>query len=107
MAALIKSCVRKDDVVCRYGGEEFTVLLPDTDAEKASTIAERVREKVEENVFMIDGKSIRTTISGGIAEFPRIAGSATELLSYADRAMYIGAKFKGRNKIRIYDDKLA
>ena len=82
-------------------------MLKITAGEIKAEIAERVREKVEENVFMIDGKSIRTTISGGIAEFPRIAGSATELLSYADRAMYIGAKFKGRNKIRIYDDKLA
>ncbi|HBM76002.1 MAG TPA: hypothetical protein DD429_10700 [Clostridiaceae bacterium] len=107
VATLIKSCVRKNDVVSRYGGEEFTVVLPDTDSEKAYAIAERIRENVEKNIFVIDGKKIRTTVSGGISEFPKIASSATDLLSYADRAMYIGAKFRGRNKIKIYDDKLA
>lgn len=107
IAMLIKSCVRKNDVVSRYGGEEFTVVLPDTDSNEAYAIAERVREKVEGYDFLIDGKRIKTTVSGGISEFPTVAANATELLSYADRAMYIGAKFKGRNRIKIYDDKLA
>lgn len=107
VARLIKSSVRKNDIVARYGGEEFTAILPELDSDGAYVIAERIREKIENHVFLIDGFEIRITVSGGIAEYPRIASNAIELVSYADRAMYVGAKFKGRNKIKVYDEKLA
>lgn len=107
VAHLIKNSVRKNDVVARYGGEEFTVILPDLDSEGSYVIAERIREKIENHIFKANGFDIRITISGGISEYPKIASNSIELVSYADRAMYVGAKFKGRNKIKIYDEKLA
>lgn len=107
VAMIIKNNVRKNDIVSRYGGEEFTVVLPDTGAEEAYVIAERVRVKVEDHIFAIDQNNIRVTVSGGISEYPRIASSITELVNYADRAMYVGAKFNGRNKIKIYDSVIA
>lgn len=107
VAHLIKSLVRKNDIVSRYGGEEFTVILPELTSNEAYVIAERIRENIEEHDFIIDGFNIKVTVSGGISEFPKIADNDVELVNYADRAMYIGAKYKGRNKIKIYDGKLA
>lgn len=107
VARIIKGSVRKNDVVARYGGEEFTVILPDLDSEGAFAIADRIRDRVENHVFLYDGHEIKLTISGGISEYPRTAANPIELVSYADRAMYVGAKFKGRNKVKIYDERLA
>lgn len=107
VAQLIKSLVRKNDIVSRYGGEEFTVILPELTSNDAYVIAERIREKIEEHDFIIDGFNIKVTVSGGISEFPKIADNDVELVNYADRAMYIGAKYKGRNRIKVYDEKLA
>lgn len=102
VAMIIKSCVRKNDIVARYGGEEFTVVLPGIGSKETYAIAERVREKIEAHVFSVDGNDIRITISGGISEYPGTATNSTELVNYADRAMYVGAKFNGRNKIKMY-----
>lgn len=107
VAQLIKSLVRKDDIVSRYGGEEFTVILPELNSHDAYLIAERIRSKIEGHDFIIDGFNIKVTVSGGISEFPKIASNDVELVNFADRAMYIGAKYKGRNRIKIYDEKLA
>jgi diguanylate cyclase (GGDEF)-like protein len=99
--------MRKNDVAARYGGEEFTVILSEMDSEGAYVVAERIRNNVEQHNFFINGSKIKVTISGGVAEYPKVATNAVELVSYADRAMYVGAKFKGRNKIKIYDENLA
>lgn len=107
VAQLIRSLVRKNDIVSRYGGEEFTVILPELNSDEAFVIAERIRGRIEEHDFLIDGFNIKVTVSGGISEFPKIASNDVELVNYADRAMYIGAKYKGRNKIKIYSEKLA
>jgi diguanylate cyclase (GGDEF) domain len=107
VADLIKSSVRKDDIVARYGGEEFTVILPELDSDEAYVIAERIRNKIEEHIFAVNDLKIKITISGGISEYPRLAANDVELVNYADRAMYVGAKFRGRNRIKIYDEKLA
>lgn len=105
ISKIIKDNVRNTDIVSRYGGEEFTVILPDTDEEKAYQIAERIREKVEETIFYsVEGDEIRVTLSGGVSQFPDRADSGTSLLAYADRAMYSGAKKCGRNKISIYEN---
>jgi GGDEF domain-containing protein len=74
---------------------------------RSTNTPERIRKRIEEHTFEINGQNIKVTISGGISEYPAIAANAVELVSYADRAMYVGAKFKGRNKIKIYDEKLA
>ncbi|KGG81199.1 hypothetical protein Y919_02100 [Caloranaerobacter azorensis H53214] len=103
IANIIKNNVRANDKVFRYGGEEFTVILPKTDQQHAYDIAERIRKAVENTKFYSsEGDEIKITISGGLAEFPDEADSGAELLAYADRAMYIGAKKQGRNKISRY-----
>lgn len=100
---IIKGNVRKSDIVSRYGGEEFTVILPQTDEDTAFSIADRIRQIIEDTLFItVRGKSIRITISGGVSEFPKQADSGSSLLAYADRAMYIGSKRQGRNKISKY-----
>lgn len=100
---IIKENVRKSDIVSRYGGEEFTVILPKTDETTAYKIADRIREIIEEDTFRTaNDKKINITISGGVSEFPRQADSGSTLLAYADRAMYIGSKRQGRNKISKY-----
>ena len=103
VAELIKNNVRCHDIVSRYGGEEFTVILPNTDQANAYQIAERVRIAIEQSVFRsCYGEKIKITISGGISEYPICADSGPTLLAYADRAMYIGSKQEGRNKISTY-----
>ncbi|WP_069649204.1 sensor domain-containing diguanylate cyclase [Caloranaerobacter ferrireducens] len=103
IASIIRNNVRANDKVFRYGGEEFTVILPKIDQQHAYDIAERIRKVVENTKFYsVEGDEIKVTISGGLAEFPEEADSGASLLAYADRAMYIGAKKQGRNKISKY-----
>ncbi|WP_427338950.1 sensor domain-containing diguanylate cyclase [Caloranaerobacter sp. DY30410] len=103
VANIIRNNVRANDKVFRYGGEEFTVILPKTDQQHAYDIAERIRKVVENTRFYsVEGDEIKVTISGGLAEFPDEADSGAALLAYADRAMYIGAKKQGRNRISKY-----
>ncbi|MDT5122491.1 MAG: hypothetical protein QOC96_1973 [Acidobacteriota bacterium] len=100
MASIILSSVRDTDVVARYGGDEFVVVLPESDVEQASLVAERMRRKIERNTFT-GGRSLRLqlTASFGVATFPRQAQSPQQLVANADAAMY-EAKAAGKNCIR-------
>lgn len=100
---VIRTSIRRCDTVYRYGGEEFTVILPNTNQDDAYRIAERVRTVINNKTFFTrDGRELDITISGGISEYPQVADSSTKLLSFADRALYVGAKQKGRNKVAMY-----
>ncbi|NJD61738.1 MAG: GGDEF domain-containing protein [Deltaproteobacteria bacterium] len=91
VGAVLRSCVRETDTVVRYGGDEFVVLLVETNAEDALLVAERMRKMIECKTFGQDfGLAIRLTISIGIAAFPEHASSKQHLLSMADQAMYRG-----------------
>jgi diguanylate cyclase (GGDEF)-like protein len=101
VGAALRSAVREIDVVCRYGGEEFAVVLPETDAEGAFVVAEKVREAVSSHSFS-DGKGgrgVRVTVSIGLATFPSAAADREELLRQADDALY-QAKHLGRDRVR-------
>ena len=89
VATLLTSLMRMGDVVARFGGEEFVVVLPGTDARDAATLAERIRAAVEQNAFIIDGGiPLHCTISIGIASYPDDASDLAGLLEVADAAMY-------------------
>jgi diguanylate cyclase (GGDEF)-like protein len=100
MAAIILSSVRDTDVVTRYGGDEFVVVLPESNAEQAAFVAERVRRKIERNNFT-GGRGLRLqlTASFGVATFPHHAQSPQQLVANADAAMY-EAKAAGKNCLR-------
>ena len=88
---VLRGCVRDSDTVVRYGGDEFVVLLVETNAEEARVVAERMRKTVEGEVFVRTmGIDVRLTISIGIAAFPEHATTKQHLLNLADQAMYRG-----------------
>jgi len=93
----MKGALRNHDVACRYGGEEFATVLPNTGLQGAFAVAERLRQDVQE--LDIDG--LRVTISVGVASYPDFAaGSPEELVQAADAALY-EAKSAGRNRVRM------
>ena len=86
---VLRSTVREIDIVSRYGGDEFTVVLPQTSPAGAVVIAERIRKSIEERIFLSEmGHEVRLTASFGVASFPDHAQTREELLQKADRAMY-------------------
>jgi diguanylate cyclase (GGDEF)-like protein len=100
MATIILSSVRDTDVVARYGGDEFVVVLPESNIEQATFVAGRVREKIERHIFT-GGRGLRLnlTASFGVATFPQHAQSPQQLIACADAAMY-EAKAAGKNCVR-------
>jgi diguanylate cyclase (GGDEF)-like protein len=103
-AALIRGCARETDVVARFGGDEFSVILPDTGRDGAVSVAVRIRERVAEHPFLeTDGLTVRLTASVGIATLPDVAGSAEELIRAADRAMY-KVKYAGKDGIHVAEE---
>ena len=100
-AAVIKRCARETDMVARFGGDEFAIVLPDTGSEGASAVGERVRERVAAHPFLAgNGLNLRLTASVGVATLPDVAASAEELVRAADMAMY-QVKDSGKNGVRI------
>ncbi len=99
LAGLIKNQSRKMDFVCRYGGEEFAIILPQTDKKEALQIAERLRVDIEKHNFMREDilPEKKLTASLGISSFPEDGVLPAELITAADKFLYF-AKNKGRNK---------
>jgi diguanylate cyclase (GGDEF)-like protein len=97
LSEVLAECVRQVDTLARYGGDEFTILLVDTDHDAAFRVAERIRRTVADTIFEGDGGApIRLTISIGVGSFPLHARERDSLLDVADKAMY-RAKSLGRN----------
>ena len=91
VGTVLRACVRDSDTVVRYGGDEFVVLLVETNADEAMIVAERMRKMVEAEPFVKGaGLTVRLTISIGIAAFPEHATTKQTLLNLADQAMYRG-----------------
>jgi diguanylate cyclase (GGDEF)-like protein len=100
VGAVIRGSARETDVVARFGGDEFALVLPDTGSEGGVAVGERVRSRIAEHQFLeADGLDIRLTASVGVSTLPDVAASAEELVQAADRAMY-QVKDAGKNGIR-------
>jgi diguanylate cyclase (GGDEF)-like protein len=98
LGGVLKSVTRKEDILCRYGGDEFTVTMINTNRISAVILAEKIRTTVEEYEFVLKGQVVHITISGGVGSFPEDAQIKKELIDCADKALY-EAKKGGRNKI--------
>jgi diguanylate cyclase (GGDEF)-like protein len=99
-AAVIRGSARETDVVARFGGDEFALVLPDTGGEGAFAVGERIRERVAAHKFLAgDSLDIHLTVSVGVATLPDVAASADELMQAADKAMY-RVKDAGKNGIQ-------
>lgn len=93
------SAVRDADVTARFGGEEFCILLPETDMDGARAVAERVRQRVEQERFLVSGHQVPVTVSLGVAcRVPDTPEGSHQLLKEADQALY-ESKNQGRNRV--------
>ena len=99
LALLLKESSREADFICRYGGEEFSIILPQTTQEKSYEICERIRKTINDHHFenFLPSPDLKVTVSIGLATFPDHGRNKEELIANADKAMYI-AKFSGKNK---------
>jgi diguanylate cyclase (GGDEF)-like protein len=98
----VKSMLRGNDLLARTGGEEFTLLLPDTPAAAGLIAAERIRQAIEELEVPFEGEPLRFTVSAGVAELDPSRGGWEVMMRRADSAMY-EAKEHGRNSVRPAD----
>ncbi|HEY1912670.1 MAG TPA: sensor domain-containing diguanylate cyclase [Vicinamibacterales bacterium] len=99
-AAVIRRSARETDMVSRFGGDEFALVLPDTGGEGAFAVGERIREKIAAHKFLAgEGLDIHLTVSVGVATLPDVASSSEELVQAADKAMY-QVKDSGKNGIQ-------
>ena len=105
IAKIIKSALRKTDYVARYGGEEIILILPDTNANQSLIPIERIRKLVEIKDFIIGNKTVKVTISCGVAEMVSNINCQEDLLAKMDKALY-ESKNTGRNKTTVFNNCL-
>lgn len=107
-AHALKAALRSADVACRYGGEEFCILLPQTSLSEAGVIAERMRQRVAEKEYPFGRLQPlgNVTISIGISTFAKHIDTGEKVIAAADRALYV-AKAQGKNRIEFYADNLS
>lgn len=106
LASILKTATRGCDVICRHGGEEFAVILPETDKKEAAIVCERIRQSVEKTSMLdAEGNSIgNIRITIGLASFPVDADNKNKLIEQADKALYRG-KESGKNCTFLCADK--
>jgi len=102
IARLMKKYARGSDIVCRYGGEEFLLVLPGTTLDSAAKRAEEIRQKCAEIILQHEGKDLKVTMSFGVAIYPDHGKEAEEIIVKADKALY-RAKAQGRNRTVMFE----
>ncbi|WP_053219011.1 sensor domain-containing diguanylate cyclase [Virgibacillus senegalensis] len=111
LAARLTRIIGQKGITARYGGEEFIVFLPKSNKSSALFLAEVIRKSISEDPFhlsdhIMDGQetiTVSLTASIGVASYPDDCSEPLEMIRHADRAMYIGAKRKGRNRVAVYE----
>lgn len=99
VAQTLKKSVRATDIACRYGGEEMSIILPNTGKNVAHSTAEKICERVSSNKFKLQGdKEVSVTISLGVSTYPHDGQTPSELIEAADKRLY-NAKNNGRNQV--------
>jgi diguanylate cyclase (GGDEF)-like protein len=101
IARILKESVRAADSVCRYGGEEFIIILPGASLDIIERIAEKIRIQFEGHKLEHENQTVQATISLGVASFPQHANSLEQVIQHADKALY-QAKRGGRNRVVLY-----
>jgi diguanylate cyclase len=106
VSKVFKEHFRSSDIVSRYGGDEFTIILPDTGLKDAYDVAEKIRKHVEKIDFLKkqQGPDIKLSTSQGIAAFPENTADLKSLKEFADKALYI-AKETGRNRVVCWENE--
>lgn len=100
VALTLKRNVRATDIVCRYGGEEMSIILPNIDKDEAYSTAEKICKRVAEKTYHLSGnRESNVTISLGVATYPYDGGDASSLIESADKRLY-AAKNSGRNQVK-------
>jgi diguanylate cyclase (GGDEF)-like protein len=101
VADIMLSCIRDSDIAGRYGGEEFSLILPELSMDKVFTVCERIRRRIGLQSFNLEGETVNITISIGVCYKPHdIDMSRSEMIKMADDALY-EAKHTGRNNVKI------
>ena len=107
LAELIRASIRQDDVACRYGGEEFVILIAGGEVNRGRDSALRLRQIIEDHQFICSGAPpLPITVSIGVADFPLHGRNEDELIGAADQALY-KAKAQGRNRVVCFGEKPA
>ncbi len=100
-ADVLRKSIRQSDLPARFGGEEFVLLMSNTNLQQAKVVAERIRTNFQNSLIVYEGNEIKATLSGGLASFPAGVEKIDELIKMADEALY-KAKESGRNRIEVY-----
>jgi len=102
LSRIFRRVFREIDIPCRYGGEEFTVILPNTDKQGSVIVAERMRKAVEDFTFTTSAGKLHVTISMGLSTY-KLGRSKDEMINESDAAMY-NSKRSGRNRVTHFLD---
>lgn len=105
VARVLRMSVREIDLIGRYGGEEFCVVLPSTTIEGGLTVAYRMHALLEELDIECEGSPVRVSVSGGLANFPEHVDNMSDLIKFADAALY-HSKRTGRNKTTVFSPQV-
>ncbi len=98
LARIVQGRIRRDEVFARYGGEEFAIILPETNLEGARSLAEGLREKIEQSKFVFQNEVIQVTVSIGVAQLREEDRTSMDLIKWADERL-LEAKRAGRNRV--------
>ena len=102
VAEVVRNCIRKEDILARWGGEEFVIFFKYTNIKSAIIVAEKIRSSIEKLTIKIPNQNINVTVSIGVSAFKITDSDSTECIERADDAMYV-SKRSGKNKVTLYN----